>query len=69
MLLALVEEMGHEYEQLLEGATEDRPDAAEEDSEILLAVASDQVKASSLKALGDEEDEEDDHDDEAGEVA
>ncbi|KAI9765070.1 MAG: hypothetical protein M1839_005617 [Geoglossum umbratile] len=58
MLLAFVEEMGHEYEELLEGAAEEGTAAAAERSDILLAVAMDEIKA---PLLGDEEDEDEDN--------
>ncbi|KAL9099680.1 MAG: hypothetical protein Q9163_004854 [Psora crenata] len=45
MLLAFVEEMGHEYEELLEGAFEDTTDAGKS-NEVALAAANDQVKLS-----------------------
>jgi hypothetical protein len=57
MLLAFVEEMGHEYEELLEGAAEEGTAAAAERSDILLAAAMDEIKA---PLLGDEEDEDED---------
>lgn len=67
MLLAFVEEMGHGYEQLLEGAMEDGvaeyEEGGEEDREILLVAAIDQVKASANKANGVEDDESDDESD------
>jgi hypothetical protein len=65
MLRAFVEELGHEYEALLEGAMEDETDADvavdNGDSEILLATASHQIKASARKK-GDEDDEDEDED-------
>lgn len=49
MLRALVDELGPEYEALLEGAMEDETDtdvagADNGDSDVLLAAASDQIK-------------------------
>ena len=68
MLKAFVEELGHEYDALLEGAVEDEEDAdvnvGEDDSdETLLSVAVDQVKASNI-GEDDSEDEDEDEDDE-----
>jgi hypothetical protein len=66
MLMAFVEEMGHEYEQLLEGAMEDgAADAdADADSDLLLAAASDEVKASAQGVqIDSDEDDESDYED------
>ena len=69
MLRAFVDELGHEYEALLEGAMEDEIDVDvagvdNEDSEILLATAVDQVKAS---ARGDTDTEDEDEDEDEAE--
>ena len=58
--------MGHEYEQLLEGAMEDgAADAdADADSNLLLAAASDEVKASAQGVqIDSNEDDESDYED------
>ena len=68
MLMAFVEEMGHEYEQLLEGAMDDAAAPMDEDSEILLAAAMDQIKVSAAKREGEYFEESDDDDDEAWET-
>ena len=57
-----MEELGHEYEGLLTGAVDDRATANEEDRNLLVAVASSQVKAP--RRVDVEEDEEDDDEDE-----
>ena len=69
MLRAFVDEMGHEYEALLEGAMEDETDvdvagADNGDSEILLATAVDQIKA---PARGDTDTEDEDVDEDGDE--
>lgn len=64
MLMALVEEMGHEYEKLLEGATDDEAPDMDEDSEILLATATAQIKAWSPEEIWEDEESDDDDDDE-----
>lgn len=63
MLMAFVEEMGHEYESLLEGAMDDAAPVMDEDSEILLSAAAAQVKASSVGVIEEEDDEDDEEDD------
>jgi hypothetical protein len=74
MLLAFVEELGHEYEKLLEGCMEDDDDAStlivDGDSDILLAAASDQIKESIAKkdANYDDESEDSDSDDEESSI-
>lgn len=66
MLMAFVEEMGHEYDQLLGGAMDDGAiHVTEEDSEILLMAATDQIKAAAARRDGEESESEDDDDDEA----
>ena len=70
MLMAFVEEMGHEYESLLEGAMDDAAPVMDEGSEILLSAAAAQIKASSVGVIeGDdkEEDEEEEDDEEEDE--
>jgi hypothetical protein len=62
MLRAFVDELGPECEALLEGATEDEADADiagadNGNSDVLLAVTSDQIKASVVES--EDEDEED----------
>ncbi len=68
MLMAFVEEMGHEYENLLEGAAPDFPDATEGDREIALKAATSQMNASTNQA-GDSCDEESDDDSDGNESA
>ena len=60
MLRAFIEELGHEYEELLAGAVDDKATANPEDSNILIAVASSQVKASRQWRQEGGEDEESD---------
>jgi hypothetical protein len=55
MLRAFIEELGHEYEELLAGAVDDKAMANPEDSNILIAVASSQIKASRPWRPKDEE--------------
>ena len=63
MLRAFVEELGHEYEQLLEAAMEDLDDATNHQSDpTLLGAAINQIERS-VAPEEDEEDEEDDDDD------
>ena len=63
MLRAFVEELGHEYEQLLEAAMEDPDDASNHQSDpTLLGAAINQIERS-VAPEEDEEDEEDDDDD------
>ena len=61
-----MEELGHEYEGLLTGAVDGRATANEEDKNLLVAVASSQVKAprrvDSEKEDEDEDKEEEDDD-------
>ena len=66
MLLALVEETGHEYEHLLEGALEESMGATAEPNDILLAAANDEVKiqANELEEEDDDEDKDEDEDEE-----
>lgn len=68
MLLAFIEEMGHEYDSLLDGATDDAATQTDVDSEILLATATDQIKASAVEVIEEEDEENDDEegDDEEG---
>ena len=61
MLQAFVEEIGAEHENLLVGAVDDDPPAGGDDQDVLLAVVSNQVKASGVCA---EEDSEEDSEDE-----
>ena len=75
MLLGLVEELGHEWENLMNKVMEDEEDkkgarkenAADGNNEILLAVISDQVKATA-KGQNDEDDEDDTSDEEENEA-
>ena len=73
MLLAFVEELGHEYKPLLlQGAIEDEADLDpadlnSTDSETLLKAALDQVKAPAIKDDGSDVDDEDDDDNEDNE--
>jgi hypothetical protein len=60
MLQALIEELGHGYEGLLKGGEGDKATANQEDRNILLAVASSQVKAS--REEGEDEGSDDDED-------
>lgn len=64
MLLAFVEEMGHEYEGLLQGAIEDHQTAVESDESALFA-ANRQIISSVQETEGEEssDDDEEDHDD------
>lgn len=68
MLMVFVEEIGHEYKALLEGAMDDAPPIMNEDSEILLSAAADQVKASTAKVVEEEDEEDDDEEDDDEEV-
>lgn len=63
MLRAFIAELGHGYEELLAGAADDKTTTSEEDRNLLLAVASEQVKASREPA-GENEDSDEDDDDE-----
>ncbi len=72
MLLAFVEELGHEYKDLLVGSVDDKTTTSQEDRDLLLAVASNQVKASKnptgenedSDADSDEDEDEDENEDE-----
>lgn len=46
MLRAFIEELGHGYEELLKGGEDDEATADEDDRDLVLAVASSQIKAS-----------------------
>ena len=61
MLRAFVEELGHEYQELLAGKLDDKATANKEDRNLLIAVASSQVKAS-RDPEGDDEDSDEDSD-------
>lgn len=61
MLQAFIEELGHGYEGLLKGGEADEATANQEDRNILLAVASSQIKA--LPRERDDEGSDSDQDD------
>lgn len=61
MLRAFIEEMGHEYQELLVGKIDDKATANTEDRNLLIAIASSQVKAS-RDPEGDNEDSDEDED-------
>jgi hypothetical protein len=67
MLRAFVEELGHEYEGLLTGAVDDRATANEEDRNLLVAVASSQVKAPRRADIEDDDEDDDEDRDKSGE--
>lgn len=63
MLLAFVEELGHDYEPLLQGALDDEPPVMDENSEALLAAAANQVKSTAEERVnGNDDDSESDSD-------
>lgn len=64
MLLAFVEEMGHEYEGLLDGAIEDGSTTVESDASALFAANQQILSSVREKDESDDEDESDDDDDE-----
>ncbi|QDS70926.1 hypothetical protein FKW77_006679 [Venturia effusa] len=61
MILAFIDQMGHDYDQLLENAT---PDKQQEEEEIALAVASDLLLSAAKHDLGETEEEEDEEEEE-----
>lgn len=60
MLRAFVEELGHEYDELLRGNANEDQNTADEPDNMLLAVASSQIKTS--KDVEDEDTDEEDED-------
>lgn len=66
MLRAFVEELGHEYNELLAGVADDKATATQEDRNLLVAVASNQVKAS-REEEGEEESEDEESDEDEDE--
>jgi hypothetical protein len=64
MLRAFIEELGHEYGELLVGVVDDKTTANQENRDLLIAVASNQVKTSRDNEGEDEESDENEDEDE-----